>query len=64
MTAKLHSLYIEESEILERSELSRNFWKVRSWSRSRTFHLRLRNVANNQVLSTKSKTWWRSDRNI
>jgi len=47
LTAKFHSLYVKESEseILERLELSRKFWKVRSWSRSWTFYLRLRNVA-------------------
>jgi len=33
LTAKLYSLYAEESEI----------WKVWSWSWSRTFYLRLRN---------------------
>jgi len=43
LAAKLHSLYVNESEsnILERSELEWEFWKGRSWSQ--TFYLRLRN---------------------
>jgi len=43
LAAKLHSLYVKESEseILERSELGWIFWKGRSWSQ--TFYLRLRN---------------------
>ena len=43
LAAKLHSIYVKESEseILERSELEWKLWKGRSWSQ--TFHLRLRN---------------------
>jgi len=41
LAAKLHPLYVKESEILERSELEWKFWK--GWSWSQTFYLRLRN---------------------
>jgi len=41
--ATFHSLYVKESEILERRSRSRKFWKGRSWSRIRIFYLRLRN---------------------
>jgi len=39
LTAKLHSLYVKESELLAKLGRSRKFWK----GLSRIFHLRLRN---------------------